>query len=221
MSLEWKHFYLDNGINEDDMPSKHVGSKRIIALWLEFQLHATGEKAVPANWFAKWKEKIKWWWMKWAYQHRLHLESRFDKNDLTPLVKKLQTLYYLNRLEEIKLRIESIEKELSLYDANELTTTLTDISMSLFKDSLHNHYAKHKRSAFSDTKDMRRRGDEFRQQYPVVLSTTFSARSCLFSDKQYDYVIMDEASQVSIDTGVAKCCDSRRPGETRRYYDTI
>lgn len=49
---------------------------------------------------------------------------------------------------------------------------------------------------------MRRRGDEFRQQYPVVLSTTFSARSCLFSDKQYDYVIMDEASQVSIDTGV-------------------
>ncbi len=202
VSLEWKHFYLDNGINEGDMPSKHVGSKRIIALWLEFQLHATGEKAVPANWFAKWKEKIKWWWMKWACQHRLHLESRFDKNDLTPLVKKLQTLYYLNRLEEIKLRIESIEKELSLYDANELTTTLTDISMSLFKDSLHNHYAKHKRSAFSDTKDMRRRGDEFRQQYPVVLSTTFSARSCLFSDKQYDYVIMDEASQVSIDTGV-------------------
>ena len=59
VSLEWKHFYLDNGINEGDMPSKHIGSKRIIALWLEFQLHATGEKAVPANWFAKWKEENK------------------------------------------------------------------------------------------------------------------------------------------------------------------
>ena len=39
------------------------------------------------------------------------------------------------------------------------------------------------------------------QQYPVVLSTTFSARTCVFTEKPYDYIIMDEASQVSIDTG--------------------
>ncbi|UKI45441.1 MAG: hypothetical protein L6V92_07445 [Phocaeicola vulgatus] len=48
---------------------------------------------------------------------------------------------------------------------------------------------------------MRRRGNELIQQYPVVLSTTFSARSCVFTGKPYDYIIMDEASQVSIDTG--------------------
>ena len=73
--------------------------------------------------------------------------------------------------------------------------------MSLLKSSLCRHYEKHERISFADTKDMRRRGEELMQQYPVVLSTTFSARSCLFTDKPYDYIIMDEASQVSIDTG--------------------
>lgn len=159
------------------------------------------EKPEPTNWFSKWKEKIKWWWMKWICRHRLHIVSLFDKNDLTPLIKELQTLYYQNRLEEIKHRIALIENRLALYDSKDLTETLTGISMSLFKSTLCTYYAKHVRMTFADTKDMRRYGKDFMQQYPVVLSTTFSARSCMFTDKPYDYIIMDEASQVSIDTG--------------------
>lgn len=73
--------------------------------------------------------------------------------------------------------------------------------MSLFKSSLSEHYKKHKRLNFATVNELRRCGEEFMKQYPVVLSTTFSARSCIFTDKPYDYIIMDEASQVSIDTG--------------------
>lgn len=39
------------------------------------------------------------------------------------------------------------------------------------------------------------------QEYPVILSTTFSSRSSLNKDVIYDYLIMDEASQVDIATG--------------------
>ena len=124
-----------------------------------------------------------------------------SKNDLTPLIRELQVLYYQNRLEEINHRIASIERNLALYNAKDLTDTLTGLSMSLFKSTLHTHYAKHDRMTFVDINDMRRRGNDFMQQYPVVLSTTFSARSCMFTEKLYDYIIMDEASQVSIDTG--------------------
>lgn len=201
VELEWKHFCMDNNWDNNANGRSSISSKCIISLWLEFQAYARGEKQEPTNWFSKWKEKIKWWWMKWNCKHRLHIVSLFDKNDLTPLIKELQALYYLNRLEEIKHRIVSIEKDLSLYDAKDLTDTLTGLSMSLFKSTLHTHYAKHERMTFADTKDMRRRGNDFMQQYPVVLSTTFSARSCIFTDKLYDYIIMDEASQVSIDTG--------------------
>lgn len=201
VELEWKHFCIDNNLDNDTNGRNRISSKRIISLWLEFQVYAKGEKQEPTTWFSKWKEKIKWWWMTWICKHRLHIVSLFNKNDLTPLIKELQALYYQNRLEEINHRIASIERNLALYNAKDLTDTLTGLSMSLFKSTLHTHYAKHDRMTFVDTNDMRRRGNDFMQQYPVVLSTTFSARSCMFTEKLYDYIIMDEASQVSIDTG--------------------
>lgn len=201
VALEWKHFCMDNGVDERLELTNRINSKRVISLWLEYQAQAYGEKPISANWFVKWLEKLKWWKMKWFSKHRLYLKSEFDRNNLTPLVKEFQTLYYLNRLEEIRQRINSINKDFAQHDAMELTKTLTTLSLSLFKAFLYSYYSKHKRVDFADLKDMRRRGNELIQQYPVVLSTTFSARSCVFTGKPYDYIIMDEASQVSIDTG--------------------
>lgn len=201
VALEWKHFCMDNGVDERLELTNRINSKRVISLWLEYQAQAYGEKPISANWFVKWLEKLKWWKMKWFSKHRLYLKSEFDRNNLTPLVKEFQTLYYLNRLEEIRQRINSINKDLAQHDAMELTKTLTTLSLSLFKAFLYSYYSKHKRVDFADLKDMRRRGNELIQQYPVVLSTTFSVRSCVFTGKPYDYIIMDEASQVSIDTG--------------------
>lgn len=201
VALEWKHFCMDNGVDERLELTNRINSKRVISLWLEYQAQAYGEKPISANWFVKWLEKLKWWKMKWFSKHRLYLKSEFDRNNLSPLVKEFQTLYYLNRLEEIRQRINSINKDLAQHDAMELTKTLTTLSLSLFKAFLYSYYSKHKRVDFAGLKDMRRRGNELIQQYPVVLSTTFSARSCVFTGKPYDYIIMDEASQVSIDTG--------------------
>lgn len=201
VALEWKHFCMDNGVDERLELTNRINSKRVISLWLEYQAQAYGEKPISTNWFVKWLEKLKWWKMKWFSKHRLYLKSEFDRNNLTPLVKEFQTLYYLNRLEEIRQRINSINKDLAQHDAMELTKTLTTLSLSLFKAFLYSYYSKHKRVDFAGLKDMRRRGNELIQQYPVVLSTTFSARSCVFTGKPYDYIIMDEASQVSIDTG--------------------
>lgn len=42
---------------------------------------------------------------------------------------------------------------------------------------------------------------ELLKEYPVVLSTTFSSRSNFRAETLFDYVIMDEASQVSSETG--------------------
>lgn len=39
------------------------------------------------------------------------------------------------------------------------------------------------------------------KEYPIILSTTFSSLSSLQRDAVYDYIIMDEASQVSVETG--------------------
>ena len=201
VGLEWKHFCMDNGIGESVKTPHRVSSKSIMRLWLNYQVYANGEKPEPTNFFSRWIEQIRTWWMEWLCKHRLHVENKVDKNNFGPLVKELQMLYYLNRQIEIKKRIGSVEKELSSYDAKKLVNALTELSMSLFKSSLSEHYKKHKRLNFATVNELRRCGEEFMMQYPVVLSTTFSARSCIFTDKPYDYIIMDEASQVSIDTG--------------------
>lgn len=43
--------------------------------------------------------------------------------------------------------------------------------------------------------------DAVLKEYPVILSTTFSSRNSLNTNVVYDYIIMDEASQVDIATG--------------------
>ena len=59
-------------------------------------------------------------------RYRLRLHNKFEQADMKPLVIELQTLYYLNRRIEIEERLETIRRELSTYDADLLTKTLTD-----------------------------------------------------------------------------------------------
>ena len=42
---------------------------------------------------------------------------------------------------------------------------------------------------------------EFLKEYPIVTSSTFSVSACLHNDVAFDYLIMDEASQVSLTQG--------------------
>ena len=72
--------------------------------------------------------------------------------------------------------------------------------MAVLKDALNGRYSKNQRKVFNDVKELRLYAEELVKQYPVVLSTTFSARTAV-PDMVYDYLIMDEASQVSIETG--------------------
>ena len=201
VDLEWRHFCMDNGIDEHTPLERRVQSSLIIRLWLHYQSKADGTLIAPDGLWSRITEGLKSLWMRMICRYRLRLHNKFEQADMKPLVIELQTLYYLNRRIEIEERLETIRQELSTYDADLLTKTLTDTSLTLFKASLHGRYAKKESVLFKDTKDMKAHGEDFLKRYPVVLSTTFSARSCLFGDKPYDYIIMDEASQVSIETG--------------------
>ena len=49
--------------------------------------------------------------------------------------------------------------------------------------------------------DIFRNRDAFLKDYPVILSTTYSSRNTFPSDFKFDYIIMDEASQIDVVTG--------------------
>lgn len=61
-------------------------------------------------------------------------------------------------------------------------------------------------------------------EYPVILSTTFSSRNSLNSDVVYDYLIMDEASQVDIATGALALSCARNVvivGDTKQLPNVV
>ena len=59
-----------------------------------------------------------------------------------------------------------------------------------------------KRKSFKNEDfDTLKSSNDFLKEYPIVLSTTFSAKNCLNKSVIYDYLIIDEASQVDIATG--------------------
>lgn len=196
VELEWKHFCKEQNISDDDVVFRKANSANVIWLWLRLQSKAEAADTVKTSLL----QRLKLWWLKMWCRYKWHIQSSFDATDQRALITELQTLYYVNRRRELNEEIAAKKKQLQAYDAQVLTDTLTKCSWQLFKTALHDKY-KEGREGFSNLKDMYRQGAAFLQQYPVVLSTTFSARNCVMDDHPYDYLIMDEASQVSVDTG--------------------
>ena len=73
--------------------------------------------------------------------------------------------------------------------------------MIVLKDKLARKYEGNSRRKIFNEDNLWKNPYDVLEEYPVILSTTFSSRNSLNSDVVYDYLIMDEASQVDIATG--------------------
>ena len=78
---------------------------------------------------------------------------------------------------------------------------LREISLLILKDHLLNVYSKNQERKVFATDEIYLKTRDFLKEYPVVLSTTFSATSNINPAYKFDYLIMDEASQVDIAAG--------------------
>lgn len=201
IELEWDHFKQENSIEEDAYePKGRVTSKRLMKLWLQFQSYAEEDLIVANGFFGRMKDRIKWSWMNFIRKYLYGINTPFDPSDVHSTVLEIQALFYLVRKNELDKRIGEIEELLNSADAKTLTKKLASTSLTLFKALLFDKYHKEQRHVFADVKELHSLADKVCQQYPVILSTTFSARTAL-PRQTYDYIIMDEASQVSIETG--------------------
>ncbi|MCM1141877.1 MAG: AAA domain-containing protein, partial [Muribaculum sp.] len=131
----------------------------------------------------------------------LEIKDELTLESVPRIITQLDRLFYVRRIQELKYEIENIESRLSQLDAKALMKSLTDNSMAILKASLANRY-KTERTIVGSPQDIFNSGEIFLEDYPVVLSTTFSSKMCFNSNTLFDYVIMDEASQVAVDTGL-------------------
>lgn len=126
---------------------------------------------------------------------------RFYNNSYENIVDYLKKLYYDLRLKELNRDIEALEKELKKFNFKNAMEKYSETSMRLLKANLSNRFInKVNRPQFSKD-DLWKNFQSFINDYPIILSTTHSLRSSSSENYLFDYVIVDEASQVDIVTG--------------------
>lgn len=151
------------------------------------------------------------------------LDWNFYKQDNVRIVTAFQAMYYQVRQAELSEEISEIEKYLGSVDRS-LLEELCNQSMVVLKDKLVRKYERNiRRKKFSE-EDLWKNPYEVLAEYPVILSTTFSSRNSLNSTVVYDYLIMDEASQVDIATGALALSCARNVvivGDTKQLPNVV
>ena len=140
-----------------------------------------------------------WFCLKWAFLLDFRTYSLL-RNNLSVVIERLESAYYVARKFEIEQEIDVIEQQLLSVDVKESAEELRQSSLQILKQEIAKRYGTGRRVVFT-RKDIKAKTEEFLKEYPIVLSTTYSAKSCISNDFVFDYIIMDEASQVDIKTG--------------------
>ena len=194
LALKPEQFYFEkyyegrSSIKIDAQQLSQLTSGKLLLLWLEYE-YGCGKKI--------------------GFFKKLFLAIRFSKAVLAlfssipeDAIPFIQNLYYQKKKAELQTEKEALEAKLRDYHFNEKMKELSEKSMRLFKLELAYRYQWKQPRTIFEKKDFRGNSDEFNKEYPIILSTTYSIKGTLSTEHIYDYLIVDEASQVDLATGV-------------------
>jgi len=129
----------------------------------------------------------------------------------TSVVLRLQLAYYHKRIAELEREIGQVEDQLRRADFEQLSRQHQLQSVQFLHAELAARYRESRRTVYSA--DSYRRGktfSDFIRDYPALLSTCHSLRDSIADGYLLDYLIIDEASQVSLLlAGLAMSCARR------------
>jgi len=197
LTTEYKHFKDENKIENDIDFLISTTSDKLLALWVTIEDQALTNKKTT-------------WWRKLIYWFRYGKKGKilFD----IPTEKAIlicQSNYYHVKIEELKKRQNSLEISLNRFSFDNKMKEYSQLSMQLFKSELYKKYNSNKRGKY-EIRQLRSNSEKFLKDYPVIMSTTYSLRRSLSEEITYDFVIIDESSQVDLATGaLALSCAKR------------
>lgn len=215
--IETEFEYFKQYVEETDVEiqklniKKSFGSKQWMELWQECQF--ISEEKNRINFWFKIKAFFKYGVTNW----------KFYNQDISKIITTFQFMYYDTKKNELLRKIQDIENYLDSMNENLLDNLCND-SMQILKDKLVCKYEKSKQRKLFTEEDLWKNPYELLQEYPVILSTTFSSRDSLNTDVVYDYLIMDEASQVDIATGALALSCARNVvivGDTKQLPNVV
>lgn len=131
---------------------------------------------------------------------------KLEKEEID-VVLKIQREFYQLQIKKLKKEIGLLDKQLKGASFEQLIEEYQHYSEGAFRRSLYMSNQSNIASDFT-YKDYKARFKEFEKRFPIIFSTTYSLRSSIPGNYLLDYVIIDEASQVDLITGVLvlSCC---------------
>ncbi|QUW23012.1 AAA family ATPase [Sporosarcina sp. Marseille-Q4063] len=176
---------------------KKWSSQRIINFIT--QLEGINPSGKPTGFMSKVKLFIQYG----VYKQRVITKSR------THIINSLKKDYYIKSIENRKSKINVLENRLENKSYQALLEEYEEISSRLFKGTLNQKFANliRKKGKYS-IGNYKYKFQDFVKEYPVVLSTTHSILTSIPDGFLFDYLIIDEASQVDLVTGslALACC---------------
>lgn len=168
---------------------RQLRSAVLMRLWQECQSIADREKKLSI-------------WLRLKCKWVLGIADRnFYRQNIARIIAGMQQLYYAARNRELTDEAGRLEKELNSAAMADLIEKYRVMSMQYLRHLLYQKYGGRQARPIFAAETLWRTPAYVLREYPVVLSTTFSSRSSLGKEAEYDYVIMDEASQVDVATG--------------------
>lgn len=192
--LKIERKYFNEYLNETNVTVDYTKYKRSMKsnkwmkLWQECQSISEVNKDI--DFFLK---------LKFFFKYGLYNFSIYSL-EISQIITTFQAFYYETRENEILKELDDITAYLN-NTSNHLLDNLTNDSMKFLKNYLANKCEKNTYRQLFTSEDFLKNPYDILNEYPVILSTTFSSRDSLNDNVVYDYVIMDESSQVDIATG--------------------
>lgn len=190
---------------------KSIKAEKILELWIS--LEALEERRKKFGFIKK-----------FIYQLRYGIKDKsFYTSTLDEMILICQFKYYPTKISELTKRIEFLEQSLKNFAFDNKMKEYTKLSMQLLKAELYKRYNQQTREIYTIS-ELRQKSNEFIKDYPVIMSTTYSLRQSLSDNFLYDYVIIDEASQVDLATGALALSCAKRAiivGDTKQLPNVV
>ncbi len=131
------------------------------------------------------------------YSHKYNLPN-LTKNKLSYLLK-LQKNFYILKIKNLKEKLKLIQIELDSAQFEKIKKQQEEISQKILNYKLSERYQNKKRDFTYE--NYLEHFSEFIKNFPIVLSTTHSIRKSIPHNFLFDYLIIDESSQVDLVAG--------------------
>ncbi len=196
---EYQHFKntYKSEIDASSFFKQNINADKMLELWLLVEKQAKKRKRIRFI-----KRLI--FRMKFGIKDKLFYEFSFGR-----MILSCQFKYYSSLITELGRRKKALEDSLTKFSFDERMKRYTELSMQIFKAELFKKYNSRKREKYA-IGELRSKSLRFIEDYPVIMSTTYSLRQSLSDSISYDYLIVDESSQVDLATGaLALSCAKR------------